>query len=84
MIWKTADDAARRLGVSVIAPDRPGFGLSDPKPDRTVLDWVHDQRALATHLGLGEYPLLTVSGGSPYAAAVAWSEPPASAFPCSW
>ncbi len=75
IIWRLADDAAARLGIRVIAPDRPGFGLSDPHPRRTVLDWVDDQDALAAHLGLGGYPIIAVSGGSPYATAFAWARP---------
>ena len=33
------DDIARSLGIRLITTDRPGFGASDPKPGRTVLDW---------------------------------------------
>lgn len=74
-IWRLADDASRRRGIRVIAPDRPGFGFSDPLPGREVLDWVGDLDAIADHLALDRFPLLTISGGSPYATAYAWMRP---------
>jgi pimeloyl-ACP methyl ester carboxylesterase len=30
------------LGIRFIATDRPGNGLSDPQPDRQLLDWLDD------------------------------------------
>lgn len=32
------DKPAKKLGIRVIAPDRPGIGLSDYKHHRTLLD----------------------------------------------
>ena len=74
IVWKLFDGAARRAGVRIIAPDRPGFGLSDPRPRRTALTWVDDQRALMRHLEIDRYPMVAISGGSPYATAAAWSD----------
>jgi pimeloyl-ACP methyl ester carboxylesterase len=37
-----ADGIAREAAIRLISPDRPGVGLSDPKPGRTVLDWAAD------------------------------------------
>ncbi|BCR06042.1 alpha/beta hydrolase [Desulfuromonas versatilis] len=65
------DAAARRLGIRVIAADRPGYGLSDDWPGRTLGDWPADLLQLADALGLGRFALLGVSGGVPYAAAFA-------------
>jgi pimeloyl-ACP methyl ester carboxylesterase len=45
-----AHGPAAEAGVHVIAPDRPGMGVSDPKPGRTILDWIEDAGALADHL----------------------------------
>lgn len=59
-------DAAR-----VVSIDRPGIGLSDPQPGRSVLDWADDVARLADHLGLDRFAVLGHSGGSPYAAACA-------------
>ncbi len=63
--------AAQRLGIRVIAADRPGYGLSADRPGRTLGDWPADLLQLADQLGLGRFALLGVSGGAPYAAACA-------------
>ncbi|MFB6085121.1 MAG: alpha/beta fold hydrolase [Halorientalis sp.] len=65
------DDVARERGVRVIAPERPGFGVSDPAPDRTLTDWPADVADLADALGLDGFPVLGISAGGPYAAATA-------------
>ncbi len=65
------DDAASRLGLRIIAPDRPGYGLSDADPLRELEDWPNDLAALADHLGIERFALLGVSGGAPYALACA-------------
>ena len=62
---------ARRLGVRILAPDRPGCGDSDHQAGRTFNDWSADVAALAEHLGLARFALLGVSGGAPYALACA-------------
>ena len=74
-VWRLLDEPARVIGVRVVAPDRPGFGASTPKPGRSILDWVDDLDALTTHLRLDRFGLLAISGGSPYALAVASSHP---------
>jgi len=66
-----ADEAASRLGLRVIAPDRPGIGLSDFQPGRSIGDWPADVAELADALGLGRFGVLGVSGGAPYALACA-------------
>ena len=58
--------AAARNAVRLIAPDRPGFGYSDPLPDRTILDWPDDLRQLADQLGLETVSLACISAGLPY------------------
>jgi pimeloyl-ACP methyl ester carboxylesterase len=40
-------------GVRLIAPDRPGYGGSDPAPGRTVADGAADIVEIATQLGVG-------------------------------
>lgn len=63
--------AASRVGVSIVAPDRPGFGLSDHQPGRAILDWPQDVSALADALGLERIWVLGGSAGCPYALACA-------------
>jgi pimeloyl-ACP methyl ester carboxylesterase len=44
-------------------------------PGRSILDWVDDLDAVTDHLGLPDYRMLAISGGSPYALATAWHHP---------
>ncbi len=64
-------DAASRLGVRVIAPDRPGYGRSDYVPDRRLVDWPRDVCAIADFLGIAKFGVFGVSGGGPHAAVCA-------------
>ncbi len=66
---------AQQTGTRVLALDRPGYGLSTPHPDRTLLDWPGDVLAVADHLGIRRFAVLGYSGGGPYAAACAASLP---------
>ena len=63
------EDAARRLGVRLIAFDRPGIGLSTPRPGRRLLDWPDDVRQATDQLGLSHFSIVGWSGGGPYALA---------------
>lgn len=69
------DPLAARHGLRLISADRPGFGLSDFKPDRRIVDWPADVRELTTHLGLSRFAVLGGSGGGPYALACAHKLP---------
>lgn len=60
-----------RLGVRLIAVDRPGVGASDFQPGRSLSDWPADVVAFADALGLERFGVLGYSGGGPYAAACA-------------
>jgi pimeloyl-ACP methyl ester carboxylesterase len=68
---RVLDEAARAAGVRVVAPERPGLGLSSPQPGRTLLDHAEDVRALAKALELRRFTVLGESGGGPYALACA-------------
>lgn len=59
------------LNVRLIAPDRPGYGLSDPMPERTLLDWPQDVSALINALGIKRFRVMGYSMGAPYALACA-------------
>lgn len=63
---------ARKLGVRLIAPERPGFGLSDLQVQRRLVDWPKDVAELADFLKLERFAVVGISGGGPYAAACAW------------
>ena len=68
-------DAAAKHGGRLICIDRPGFGLSDFKPGRTLLDWPEDVTDLAAALGIDRFGVAGVSGGGPYVAACAYAMP---------
>lgn len=64
-----SDELLDRLGVRLILAERPGFGLSDFQPKRTLLDWPDDVAQLADHLGLTRFAVIAGSQGGPYGAA---------------
>ncbi len=65
------DAPARQAGVRLIAPDRPGYGASDPRADASFVGWRDDVLALADHLGLDRFSVVGHSAGGPNALAVA-------------
>jgi len=69
------DRIAERLGVRVIAVDRPGIGMSTRRPGRRLLDWPADVVEFADLLDLDRFAVLGWSGGGPYALACAWAIP---------
>ena len=70
-MYEPADEPARRLGLRLFAPDRPGFGDSAHRPGRVLADHADDLAALADHLELDRFGLLGISGGGLYAALAA-------------
>lgn len=70
-----AEQAARDLGLRLIAADRPGIGASDYHASRRIDDWPADLVALTDELELERFHLLGVSGGGPYALATALAIP---------
>lgn len=75
LVLAIADRPARAQGVRLIAPDRPGLGLSDFHAGRTFADWPDDVRALADALAIHRFAVVGISGGAPYAAACACKMP---------
>jgi pimeloyl-ACP methyl ester carboxylesterase len=68
-------DAARELGVRMISPDRPGIADSSFVAKRRLLDWAPLVTELAGFLKLERFRVLGISGGAPYAYALAWAMP---------
>lgn len=62
---------AVNLGARIIAPDRPGIGLSDFKPGRLIGDWPQVLQELVHVLGIERFAIISESGGNSYAAACA-------------
>lgn len=75
LAWHTDASLAASLGIRLIAPERPGYGLSDFQPGRTLLDWPDDVLELADALGFARFAVVGASGGGLYAAACAYKIP---------
>jgi pimeloyl-ACP methyl ester carboxylesterase len=70
-----AEKIALDTRVRFIGIDRPGFGRSEFKAQRTLLDWADDVSELADALAVDRFSILSISGGGPYAAACAYKIP---------
>jgi pimeloyl-ACP methyl ester carboxylesterase len=70
-----AGEAAMETSARIIAADRPGYGLSDARRGRGILDWPDDVTELADTLQIERFAVLGISGGGPYAAACAFKVP---------
>jgi pimeloyl-ACP methyl ester carboxylesterase len=71
LMFALTDAAARERGLRIIAPERPGYGLSDFRHRETLAETAEDIAALADALSLRGFALIGVSGGAPHAAAAA-------------
>lgn len=67
------DSIAERLGIRLLAVDRPGIGLSTSRPARRLLDFARDVGDLADAIGLDRFGIVAWSGGGPYALGCAWA-----------
>jgi pimeloyl-ACP methyl ester carboxylesterase len=63
------------LGIKFVSTDRPGHGISDPQPDRALLDWPDDISQLADRLGADRFFVEGWSAGGPHALACAHELP---------
>ncbi len=72
---RLADEAARALGIRILSPDRPGISGSSMQPNRKLSDWPPLLERLVNHLDIGEFRMLAISGGAPYAYATAMAMP---------
>lgn len=68
--WCVNPDAAEAAGLRMIAPDRPGFGISSPCVGRrSYAGWADDVASLADLLGIDRFAIVAYSAGGPYALA---------------
>lgn len=75
LMFALADGAARGRGVRLIAPERPGYGLSDFHPCESIARVAEDLSAVADAYGLERFAIIGVSGGAPFAVAAAATMP---------
>ncbi|MDZ8183526.1 MAG: alpha/beta hydrolase [Nostoc sp. ChiSLP02] len=59
------------LGLKLIAIDRPGVGLSDPHPNKTLFSWVDDTQEFIQANHLNNVLCVGFSQGAPFALALA-------------
>jgi len=72
---RALEPVAIRLNARIISIDRPGFGISQFKPDRQLLDWPDDVTAVADRLSISRFAVIGLSSGAAYAAACAFKIP---------
>jgi pimeloyl-ACP methyl ester carboxylesterase len=65
------DATLDRLGVRLVGYDRPGYGGSDPRADRTIADTAVDVSAIADALDMATFGVYGIGGGGPHALACA-------------
>lgn len=71
LMFRPTDEIAARLGLRIIAPDRPGFGCSTPQPCRQLQDWIPEVETILSAYNIDRFALIGISGGSPFATATA-------------
>ena len=71
IMMQPADPFASQHAIFLIAPDRPGYGLSTNCPNYSFKQWVADIEALLASLQIDHFRLFGVSGGGPFATALA-------------
>lgn len=75
LMMKAVEKAAFAAQARIIAPDRPGYGFSQPNKHGTLLGYVDDVLALADALKIDRFAVMGVSGGGPYPSACAYKIP---------
>lgn len=66
-----AHEGGQRLGLAIIAPDRWGYGLTDAPRTPSLAAFAEDMAVLMDRLGERRFAVGGISGGGPFAAAVA-------------
>jgi pimeloyl-ACP methyl ester carboxylesterase len=69
--FSIAHDSGRGQGLAIVAPDRWGYGLTEAPAQPSLAGFAGDMTALMDHLGQPRFAVGGISGGGPYAAAVA-------------
>ena len=71
LLGRALGPAALELGLRIVAPDRPGIGFSDHRPDGTIAGWPDDVVELTGELAVDRFSVVGVAGGAAYALACA-------------
>jgi pimeloyl-ACP methyl ester carboxylesterase len=65
------EEEIKDLGIHLITYDRPGYGASDRRQGRRIVDCVSDVADIADELGIERFAVTGGSGGGPHVLAVA-------------
>jgi pimeloyl-ACP methyl ester carboxylesterase len=71
LMFRLAHPVALKLRIRLLAPERPGFGLSTRQRGRTLASYAPDIADFADALRVERFAVAGISGGGPYAAACA-------------
>ena len=74
-MFALTDQAARARRLRILAPERPGYGLSDYRRRQSLAQAAEDIKAFADALALERFAIIGVSGGGPFAIATAAAMP---------
>jgi pimeloyl-ACP methyl ester carboxylesterase len=74
-MFALTDKPARDRGLRIVAPERPGYGLSDFHRNGALRHAGEDMKRFADALGLRRFAVIGISGGGPYAIATAAAMP---------
>lgn len=75
LLGRLFDDVARRAGLRLLTPDRPGYGQSPSWPERTLTDTGAIVAVLLDACGIEDTRIISFSGGGPHALAAAATHP---------
>jgi pimeloyl-ACP methyl ester carboxylesterase len=73
--FSAADAIAEAIGVRIVSVDRWGYGLTDRHPRPALLAFADDMAAVLDLLGIDRVNVIGISGGGPFAVAVAAGRP---------
>lgn len=71
LMFAAADAAAKSHGLRILAPDRPGYGLTPSNVGATLAERAAWLKTVVDALKLDRFAILGISGGSPFAVALA-------------
>lgn len=71
LMYRKGHQMALKLGLKLIAPDRPGYGLTPLDENPSLAERTQLNMAIADALKLDRFALIGISGGGPYATALA-------------
>jgi pimeloyl-ACP methyl ester carboxylesterase len=73
LMFAAADEAAKSHGLRILAPDRPGYGLTPSNVGASLAERTLWLKTVVDALELDRFALLGISGGSPFAVSLAES-----------